>query len=111
MRRAALLCLLLLWGCGSAADEELVALRSAHSIVAEWAAVARLRADGRVTETYARDMADDARTQLASARRELRDPNDPAARLIDDLGAAPDGPRLAAAASGLGALEQARAVR
>lgn len=108
MRRAALL-FLLVWGCSSAADEELIALRSAHSIVAEWAAVARLRADGRVTETYAREMADDARTQLAAARRELRDPNDPAARLIDGLGAAPDGARLAAAASGLGALEQARA--
>jgi predicted outer membrane protein len=107
MRRAALLCLLL-GGCGSAADQELVALKSAHSIVAEWAAVARLRADGRVTETYARAMADDARSQLASARRELKDPNDPAARLIDDLGATPDRAHLDVTASALGALEQSR---
>jgi hypothetical protein len=108
MRRAALLCLLL-GGCGSDADQELVALKSAHSIVAEWAAVARLRADGRVTATYARAMADDARTQLAPARRELKDPNDPAARLIDDLGATPDRAHLDVTASALGALEQSRA--
>jgi hypothetical protein len=101
----------LLWGCSSTADDELIALKSAHSIVAEWAAAARLRADGRVTEAYARAMADDARTQLASARRELSDPNDPAARLIDNLGAAPDDARLAAAANSLGALEQAREAR
>jgi hypothetical protein len=107
MRRAALLCLLL-GGCGSAAEQELGALKSAHSIVAEWAAVARLRAEGRVTGTYASEMASDARSQLASARRLLKDPRDPAARLIDGLGPAPDGARLAAAATSLGALEQAR---
>ena len=106
--RVALFLVLLLGGCTSAADEELIALKSAHSIVAEWAEVARLRADGRVTGTYAGEMADDARTQLASARRALRDPNDPAARLIDGLSPTPDGPRLAAAANGLGALEQSR---
>jgi hypothetical protein len=111
MRHAALL-LLLLGGCSSTADEELAAIKSAHSIVAEWAAVASLQAQGRVGETYARLMAEDARTQLASARQELRDPNDPAARLIDGLaGAAPDAARLTAAARALGALEQARAVR
>ena len=108
MRRAALLCLLL-GGCGSAADQQLAALKSAHSIVAEWAAVARAQADGRVTDTYAREMADDARTQLASARRALQDPNDPAARLIDDLGATPDRAHLDVTASALGALEQSRA--
>ena len=107
MRRAALLCLLL-GGCASAADQQLVALKSAHSIVAEWAAAARLRADGRVTETYARAMADDARSQLASVRHELSDPNDPAIRLIDGLGPAPDAARLAATGNALGALEQAR---
>jgi hypothetical protein len=111
MRHAALL-LLLLGGCSSTADEELAALKNAHSIVAEWAAVASLQAQGRVGETYARLMAEDARTQLASARQELRDPNDPAARLIDGLaGTAPDAARLATAARTLGALEQARAVR
>jgi hypothetical protein len=107
--RVALLLLLMLGGCTSAADEQLTALKSAHSIVAEWAEVARLRAAGQVGETYAREMEDEARTQLASARQELRDPRDPAARLIDGLGgAAPDAARLAAAASTLGRMEQAR---
>ena len=111
MRRAALL-VLLLGACTSSADKELVALKSAHSIVAEWAAVARLADQRRVTHIYAAEMADDAKTELASARQELSDPNDPAARLIDGLaGAAPDSERLAAAARTLGALEQAREIR
>src|SRR3954451_12056878 len=111
MRRAALLCLLLLGGCSSAADEELIALRSAHSIVAEWATEARLRADGRVTEAYASDMADDARSQLTAARRELPAPSAPGGGLIHGVGSPRAGARFAAAASGLGALEQARAAR
>ena len=110
MRHAVPFCLLL-WGCTAAADQQLTALKSAHSIVAEWAEVARLRADGRVTATYAGEMADNARSQLASVRRELQDPADPAARLIDGLGADPDPARLTAAASGLGTLEQAHETR
>src|SRR2546423_14662840 len=98
MRGAALL-VLLLGACSSSADQERAALKSAHSIVAEWAAVARLADERRVTHIYATQMADDARTQLASARQELRDPNDTAPRLIDGLaGSAPDAARLAAAA-------------
>lgn len=108
MRRAALL-ILLLGGCASAADDELAALKSAHSIVAEWATVARLAAADRVSGTYARETAETARTQLAAVRQELRAPNDPAARLLDGLlAAAPDPIQLAAAAQTLGSLEHAR---
>ena len=108
MRRAALL-VLLLWGCTSSTDKERVALKSAHSIVAEWAAVARLADQRRVTHIYAEEMANDAKTELASARQELSRPNDPAARLIDGLASVePDAARLTAAARALGALEQAR---
>ena len=111
MRRSALL-FLLLASCSSSSDQELIALKHAHSIVAEWAMVARLADERRVTQIYAAEMANDARTQLASAREELSDPNDPAARLIDGLTqAAPDAARLAAAAGALGALEQARESR
>jgi hypothetical protein len=110
MRCTALL-VLMLAAC-SASDKELAALKSAHSIVAEWAEVARLKAAGQVGETYAREMTDEARTELVSARQELRDPNDPAARLIDGLGgAAPDAARLAGAARSLGRMEQVRAAR
>jgi len=109
--RSVLLPLIFLSACSSS-DAELAALKSAHSIVAEWAAVARLADERRVTRIYAAEMTDDARTQLASARQELRDPNDPAARLIDGLAAsAPDAARLAAAADTLNGLEQARADR
>src|SRR4051812_27742153 len=111
MRRAAAL-FLMLAGCASQADTELAALKSARSAVAEWAAVARLEGEGRVGPTYAREMTEDAKAQLASAREELRDPNDPAARLIDGLGTAPpDGARLAAAARALGEMEHSREVR
>src|SRR4051794_37139194 len=111
MRCAALL-LLLAGACSSAADDELAAVKSAHSIVAEWAAVARLQADGRVGEIYAQRMADDARSQLASERKELRGPGDPAGRLIDGLtGATPDATRLAFAARQLAQLERDREIR
>jgi hypothetical protein len=108
MRHAALL-LLLLGGCASSADDELAALKSAHSIVAEWATVARLRAANRVSETYARGMADAARTELATDRGELTDAGDAAGPLLDDLlGGATDPARLAVAARRLGDLETAR---
>jgi hypothetical protein len=108
MRRAALL-LILLGGCSSSADRELGALKSAHSIVAEWAEVARLESQGRVGATYAQVMEAGARSQLESARREFRDPSDPAARLIDRLaGSAPDASQLDAGARRLAALEQSR---
>ena len=111
MRRAAFL-LLLLASCSSSSDGELAALKQAHSIVAEWATVARLEAEGRVGGTYASEMRDMARAQLATARSELRTLGDPAARLIDGLAqGTPDAARLTAAAQGLDALEQARAVQ
>jgi len=99
--------LILLSAC-SASDAELAALKSAHSIVAEWAAVARLATADQVNATYAGGMALDARSQLASERAALRTPGDPAARLIDSLGSAPDAARLTETAAALGRLEDAR---
>jgi hypothetical protein len=107
MRLPALL-FLLLGACTSAADDELVALKHAHSIVAEWASVTRLAAAGRVSETYARETAAAARTQLASDSQELRVPNGPAAQVIDGLGADPGTARLTAAAQALGSMELMR---
>lgn len=107
--RGALLPLILLSACSSS-DAELAALKGAHSLVAEWAAVARLAAAGRINATYAQGMAVDARSQLASERAALR-PSDPAARLIDGLGEAPDAAQLTATAAALGRLEAAREVR
>jgi hypothetical protein len=111
MRRAPFL-LLLLAGCSSTADRELAAVKQAHSIVAEWAAVERLHGEGRVGPIYRQQMSEDARAQLATARSELGNPADPAAQLIDGLTqGAPDAARLAAAAQRLGALEHGREVR
>ena len=108
--RGILLLLVILQGCSSA-DAELTALKGARSIVAEWAAVARLEAAGRVSATYARGMAGDARSQLSAERATIRNPDDPAARVIDSLGNAPDAAQLTAAADALGRLEAARARR
>ena len=105
--RAALLSLIALSACSSS-DAELTALKGAHSVVAEWAAVARLAAAGQVNATYAGGMARDARSQLASERAALRTPGDPAARLIDALGEAPDATQLTETAAALGRLEDAR---
>jgi hypothetical protein len=58
--------LALLAGCGSAAQEQLQAVKSARSVLAEWAMVAALRAQGRVSATYAEEMARTAREQLAA---------------------------------------------
>lgn len=104
--RGALLPLILLSACSSS-DAELAALKGAHSIVAEWAAAARLPA-GRINATYAEGMANDARSQLAAERAALRTPDDPAARLIDGLGDAPDAAQLTETAEALGRLEAAR---
>lgn len=103
--RGALFIPILLSACSSS-DAELAALKSAHSIVAEWAAVARLETAGRVNRTYADGMARDAKSQLASERAALK-PDDPAARLIDGLGPAPDPARLTQTAATLGRLEGA----
>jgi hypothetical protein len=108
--RGALFPLILLSACSSS-DAELAALKSAHSIVAEWATVARLAAAGRVNATYGSGMAMDARSQLASERAAFRDPGDPAARLIDGLGETPDAAQLTAAAAALGRLEATRESR
>jgi hypothetical protein len=58
--------LALLAGCGSAADKELESVKSARSVLAEWAMVAALREQGRVSATYAEQVAGIAREQLAA---------------------------------------------
>lgn len=103
--RGAFPALLFLSAC-SRPDPELVALKGAHSVVAEWAAVARQEAAGRISETYTEGMRQDAQAQLASERRALA-PNEPATRLIVGLGEAPNAAQLAETAAALGRLEDA----
>jgi hypothetical protein len=69
-------------GCSSAADRQLESVKSARSVLAEWAMVAALRERDQVSATYAEETASTAREQLASL----------AATLPPGLGALPEAP-------------------
>lgn len=102
----ALAALLILAGCSSQKDKELEAVKGARSVAAEWAAMERLAADGKLTPVYASVFRDMAKDQLRSARTSLRPPNLPATRTIDGIQAAPAPSAQGLEAAGR-ALEQA----
>lgn len=83
-RSLCLLLSLLLAGCG---DAELAAVKSAHSLLAEWAAVEGMAAAGRVPATYADEMRKGARRELAADRAALK--NRDATAAVDALLSAP----------------------
>jgi hypothetical protein len=95
--------LLVLAGCSSQQDKELAAVKSAHSVTAEWAAVERLASTRKLPSVYAGEMRNEAREELRSERKALRDPAAPAAKTIDAVTAepAPSAAFLAAAANQL----------
>ena len=100
-RAAPVLALLfLLAACSSRRDEELIAVKSARSVAAEWAAVEQLAARSRLTSVYAAQIREQARDELKSDRQSLHDPNAPAAREVDAIrnAASPSAARLRAAA-------------
>ena len=106
MRRASavlLAPLALLAACSSQQDKELAAVKSAHSVTAEWAMIERLAAEGKVTRLYAGEMRDEARGELKSQRKLLRGP---AAEAVDAAQRAPSAATLAAAAQQLDAAEK-----
>jgi hypothetical protein len=109
----AILVLALLTGCTSQRKEELKTVKSAHSVVAEWAAVEHLAAQRKLTPAYAGEMRDMAKDELRTDRRSLRDPAAPAARAIDSVMArpAPSAAALAAAARTLDKAEKSLAAR
>jgi hypothetical protein len=100
--------LALLTACSSKQDTVLEAVKGAHSVTAEWAAVERLAAEGRVTRTYRSEMRDKAKDQHESERRGIPDANAPAARAIDAAlrDPAPSPASLAATAKALGVAEK-----
>ena len=94
--RLSLIALLLTGGCSSAKDEELAAAKGARSVLAEWSAVQRLDAAGRLPSPYSGEMRDKAREAVASDRKSIKDGE--AARTVDAvLAAAPSASSLAAA--------------
>lgn len=102
------LCLFLpltLAGCGGG-GAELAAVKSAHSLLAEWAAVEGMAAAGRVPATYADEMRQEARQGLASDRPALK--NRDATAAVDAVlsASAVSEPQLKSAADMLDAIEK-----
>lgn len=109
--RAVFAGLLILAGCSSQQDEELVAVKGAHSAASEWAAVERLTAASRVSQVYTGEMREMAKDELKTDRASIRDPN--AARAVDTIrgGAAPTAVSLASAARALAQAEKSLETR
>jgi hypothetical protein len=103
---AIIVMLLVLCGCSSQQDKELAAVKSAHSVAAEWAQVERLASTRKLPSAYAREMRKEAREELRSQRKALRDPAAPAAKTIDAVTAAP-APSAAFLAAAANQLNQA----
>jgi hypothetical protein len=70
-RVAPILLAALACGCSSQADRQLEAVKSARSVLAEWALVEDQAASGRTPRTYAEQMRKLARDQLKTAETEL----------------------------------------
>jgi len=94
-----------LCSCSSRADKQLEAVKSARSVIAEWALVEEQAAAGRAQSTYVGQMRELAKDQLKTAEQELSQQPD-AASLIDSLRShAPDAAALKRAAGALKPLE------
>jgi hypothetical protein len=75
--------LTLLAGCSSQQDKELAAVKSAQSILAEWATLNEAASNGRLNGLYAAQMRSMAREQLKTDRASIKDPK--AAEAIDGV--------------------------
>jgi hypothetical protein len=95
--------LALLAACSSQQDKELAAVKSAHSVTAEWAMIERLAAERKTTQVYTGEMRDKAREELKSERKLLRGP---AAEAVDAAQLAPSPASLADAAARLDQAEK-----
>jgi hypothetical protein len=106
---ARLLLLLLAAGlaaCSSETDRQLEAVKSARSVISEWALVEQQSDNGRAQRTYVDQMRGFAKDELRSDQRALAGQPD-AADLLDDLRmGSPDAKALKRAGSALEPLEK-----
>jgi hypothetical protein len=105
-RLALLLIAAALAACSSQSDRQLQAVKSARSVIAEWALVEEQAAEGRTQPVYVEQMRQLAKQQLGTDRTGLAGrPN--AAELLDKLRTgSPDAGTLKAAGSALEPLEK-----
>jgi hypothetical protein len=87
LRFAGLAAAFLLLGAADApaSRADLVTIKEARSIAAEWALVNRLAADGRLRRAYVRAMREEAIGQLESALKAMKDKDSAAAAEIGAL--------------------------
>ena len=104
-RIATLSIALALAACSSQSDKQLIAVKSARSVIAEWALVERQAADGRAQATYVEQMRQLAKDELKTDARSLSQRPD-AANLLEQLRAgSPDAQTLKSAGDALEPLE------
>jgi polyphosphate kinase 2 (PPK2 family) len=102
-------CLLMgaaLASCASQSDKELEAVKSARSVLAEWALVEERKAQGRASETYVEQMREQAREQLKTAESGLQGERSAASLIEQVRNAAPKAGDLKRANKALEPLEQ-----
>ena len=91
--------------CSSQADRELEAVKSARSVIAEWALVEEQASKGRAQNTYVAQMRQLARDQLKMDRKELSGQPDGAGLIGKLIASSPGADELNQADSALEPLE------
>lgn len=102
----ALILLTVLAACSSQADQQLQAVKSARSVLSEWALVEEQAARGRTPATYVEVVRKQARDQLRSASRQLSQQPEAARLLLGFQHGSPDAAELKQAGSSLEPLEK-----
>ena len=105
-RSASILIAALACGCSSQAERELEAVKSARSVLSEWALVEDQAASRRTPSNYTRQMRQMARDQLKTAESELAGQPQAAAELAQMRAGAPGAAALKNAAAALEPLEK-----
>jgi len=104
-RLALIASVIALAACSSQADKQLEAVKSARSVLAEWALVEQQAAEGRAPATYAEQMRKIARDELKTAATGLAQQPE-AAKLLQGLqSGSPGADRLKQADAALEPLE------
>lgn len=95
-----------LTACSSQADQQLEAVKSARSVLSEWALVEDQAATGQAQETYTEQMRQQAKDELKTDASKLSQQPDAAQLLRKLQSGSPDANALKQAASALEPLEK-----
>ena len=105
-RQSAILIVALVGACSSQTDRALEAVKSARSVLSEWALVEQQAASGDTPATYADQMRQLARDQLKTAESELTGQPEAASALQRARAGSPDAATLTGTAAALEPIEK-----